>query len=127
MPAAIQAVTLAVDKQIHTLMDPWVALPDYDLTEDIPEHVSEVKILVGWGVPEEELERRNASRSDVEKGTDRAVRDAIRAKAIELGISVAVGTAEKESSTDNQQSAKGYVGGGRHEPGGFLDPYAKKE
>ena len=39
LPTAIQAMTLAVDKQIHALMDPWVALPDYDPAEDQPEHV----------------------------------------------------------------------------------------
>jgi hypothetical protein len=90
MPAAIQTMTLAIDKQIHVLMDPWVALPNYDPTEDLPEHVGNMEILVGWGVPKEEQDRRNASRSAVEQGTDRSVRDAIRAKAIELGIDVAV-------------------------------------
>jgi len=63
MPTAIQAMTLVMDKQIHALMDPWVSLPNYDPTEDQPEHVGEVRILVGWGVPEEELERRKTKSS----------------------------------------------------------------
>ena len=120
MPAAIQAMTLAVDKQIHVLMDPWVALPNYDPTEDQPEHVGNVEILVGCGVPKEEQERRNAARSVADVEQDIRVRDAIRAKAIELGIDVVGGTAEKES-------AKGYVGGGRHEPSGMLDPNKKDD
>jgi hypothetical protein len=62
MPTAIQAMTLAIDKEIHALMDPWVQLPDYDVTEDQPEHVGNMELRVGWGIPEEEIERRNARR-----------------------------------------------------------------
>lgn len=104
MPAAIQAMTLAIDKQIHVLMDPWVTLPNYDPTEDLPEHISNVEILIGWGVPKEEQERRSASRSAVDQATDRAVRDAIRAKAIELGIDVAVAKTDVEPAEAEYKS-----------------------
>jgi hypothetical protein len=85
-------MTLTIDKQIHVLMDPWVALPDYDSAEDLPEHVGNMEILVRWGVPKEERERRNAARPVEKIEEDIRVRNAIRVKAVELGIDVAWNT-----------------------------------